>query len=100
MAGLRLFHRINGQRPDGVDTLLVEVTPAGGTAGVVSGSGHFGPHWDLMLQCLWDLMMQCLWDLMMQCLSKCVESPLKSGKRLKGRAVPRSLNHYFDIPVL
>jgi hypothetical protein len=92
MAGLRLFHRINGQRPDGVDTLLVEVTPAGGTAGVVSGSGHFGPHWDLMMQCLWDLMMQCL--------SKCVESPLESDKRLKGRAVPRSLNHYFDIPVL
>jgi hypothetical protein len=84
MAGLRLFHRIYGQRPDGVDALLVEVTPAGGTAGVVSGSGSFGPHWDLM----------------MQCLSKCVESPVKSDKRLKGRAVPRSLSHYFDIPVL
>jgi hypothetical protein len=49
----------------------------------VSGSGSFGPHWDLM----------------MQCLSKCVESPLKSDKRLKGRAVPRSLSHYFNIPV-
>jgi hypothetical protein len=83
MARVRLFDRVYGERPDGVDAPLVEVPPAGG-ASVVSGSGSFGPHWDLM----------------MQCLSVYAESPLKQEKRLKGRAVPRSASHYFDILVL
>jgi len=52
MARIGLFDRVDGQRADGVDAPFVEVWLTGGAAGVVSGRGSFGPHRDLMMQCL------------------------------------------------
>jgi hypothetical protein len=80
MARLRLFDRVYGERPDGVDAPFVEVPLACGAAGVFSGSGSFGPHWDLMTQCL----------------SEYAESPLKWEKRLSGEAVPANGERLFQ----
>ena len=76
MARIGLFDCVNGQRPDGVDTPLVEVALACGAAGVLSGSGlrpGLGAH---------DAMPVGY-----------AESPLNYAKRLSGQGVP-AFSHF------